>query len=66
MFEMEIFKMVHLIFLVIFHLKVIFCQNFNLPHIYGCQPKKTQLWYDNCQTFHMDHKLILIIQQHVS
>jgi hypothetical protein len=28
-------KWLHLTFLVIFHLKMIICQNFNLPHIYG-------------------------------
>jgi hypothetical protein len=35
MFEMEFKKMVHLRFLDIFNLKVIVCQYFNLPHIYG-------------------------------
>jgi hypothetical protein len=64
MFEMEFKKMVHFIFLVIFHLKVTFGQNFDLPHIYSRRPKTTQLWYDNCQTLRMDHKLILIIQHH--
>jgi hypothetical protein len=34
MFEMKIQKMAHLTYLVIFHLKVIVCQNVNLPHTY--------------------------------
>ncbi len=33
--EMKILKMSHLTYLVIFHLKVIVCQNVNLPHTYG-------------------------------
>ncbi len=32
---------VHLTFLIIFHLKMIVCQIFNLPHIYGHHLKKT-------------------------
>ncbi len=39
-FEMKILKMTHLTYLVIFHLKVIVCQNVNLPHIYGPCPQK--------------------------
>ncbi len=35
MFEMKILKMTHLTYLVIFHLKVIVCQNVNLTHTYG-------------------------------
>ncbi len=31
-FEMKFFKRVYLTYLVIFHLKVIICQNVNLPH----------------------------------
>jgi hypothetical protein len=39
MSEMKILKITHLTYLVIFHLKVIACQNFNFPHTYGhnCQ-----------------------------
>jgi hypothetical protein len=40
MFEVKIFKMTHLTYFVIFHLKVIVCQNVNLPHVYGYSPKK--------------------------
>jgi hypothetical protein len=40
MFEMKIFKMTHLTYLVIFHFKVIVCQNVNLPHTYGHRPQK--------------------------
>jgi len=40
MFEMKIWKMSHLTYLVIFHLKVIVCQNVNLPHTYGHCPQK--------------------------
>jgi hypothetical protein len=40
MFEMKIKKMTHLIHLVIFHLKMIVCQNVNLPHTYGHRPSK--------------------------
>ncbi len=32
--------MAHCTYLVIFHLKVIICENFNLPHIYGHHLKK--------------------------
>jgi hypothetical protein len=35
LFEMEFLKMAHFIFLAMFHLKMILCQNFNLPHTYG-------------------------------
>jgi hypothetical protein len=38
MFEMKISKMAHLTYLVIFHLKIIVCQNINLPHTYGYYP----------------------------
>jgi hypothetical protein len=40
MFEMKILKMNHLTYLVIFHLKVIVCQNVNLPHTYRHGPQK--------------------------
>jgi hypothetical protein len=50
-FEMKILKMAHL---VIFHLKMIVCQKFNLPCIYCQCPKK--MWYDNYQTLHMVDK----------
>ncbi len=40
MFEMKILKMTHFTYLVIFHLKMIVCQNVNLPHIYGQHPQK--------------------------
>ncbi len=40
MFEIKIQKMKHLTYLVIFHLKVIVCQNVNLSHTYGHRPKK--------------------------
>jgi hypothetical protein len=39
MFEMKILKMTNLIYLVIFHLKMIIYQNVNLPHICGHHPK---------------------------
>jgi hypothetical protein len=35
MFEMEFKKMIHLKYLEILNLKVIVCQYFDLPHIYG-------------------------------
>jgi hypothetical protein len=35
--------MAHLIYFVIFHLKVIVCQNINLPHTYGHCPQKTSI-----------------------
>jgi hypothetical protein len=53
--------MTHLKYLIIFHLKVIVCQNVNLPHTYGHCPQNTHLWYDNYQTLHMAQKLIPII-----
>ncbi len=37
-FEMKILKMTHFTYLVIFHMKVIVCQNVNLPHAYGHWP----------------------------
>ncbi len=40
MFEIEFLKMIHLTYLVIFHLKVIICQNVNLQHTYGHHPQK--------------------------
>jgi hypothetical protein len=40
MFEMKILKMIHLTYLVIFHLEVIVCQNVNLSHTYGHHPQK--------------------------
>jgi hypothetical protein len=42
MFEMKIKKMAHLTYLVIFHLKMIVCQNVNLPHTYGHRHEKHQ------------------------
>jgi len=39
MFEIKILKMTHLIYLVIFHLKMIIYQNINLPHTYGHRSK---------------------------
>jgi len=33
-FEMKILKMTHLTDIVFFHLKMIVCQNVNLPHTY--------------------------------
>ncbi len=36
-------KRPHFAFLFIFHLKVIICQNFNLPHTYGHCPEKYHL-----------------------
>jgi hypothetical protein len=43
MFEMKIKKMVFLTYIVIFHLKVIVCQNINLQHIMVINPKNTNL-----------------------
>jgi hypothetical protein len=40
MFEMKILKMTHFTYLVLFHLKVIVCQNVNLPHTYDHHPQK--------------------------
>ncbi len=40
MFEMKILKMTHLTYLLIFHVKMIVCQNVNLPHTYGPCPQK--------------------------
>jgi hypothetical protein len=39
--------MVHLVMLVIFYVDVIFCQNFNLPHIYRIFAEKTHFWDAN-------------------
>jgi hypothetical protein len=39
-FERKKFKMAHLTYFVIFHLKVIVCQNVKLPHIYDHCAKK--------------------------
>jgi hypothetical protein len=65
LFEMRIKKITHLIYLVIFHLKVIICQNVNLPHTYMViAPRNTHLSYDNYQTFHMAQKHISIIWNH--
>jgi hypothetical protein len=61
MFKMEFSKMAHLTFLVIYHLKVIVCQNFNLSHTYSYCLEKNHLWCDNYQTFHIAHKHIQII-----
>jgi hypothetical protein len=41
--EMKNLKMTHLTYLVIFHLKMIVCQNVNLPHttyLHGHRPQK--------------------------
>jgi hypothetical protein len=40
MSKMKILKIAHLTYLVIFHLKVISCQIYNLPHTYGHNPQK--------------------------
>jgi hypothetical protein len=40
MFEMKILKMTHLTYLVLFHLKVIVCQNVNLSLTYYQRPQK--------------------------
>ncbi len=37
---MKILKINHFTYLVIFHLKMIVCQNINLPHIYNYRPQK--------------------------
>ncbi len=39
-FEMKILKMTHLTDIVFFHLKMIVCQNVNLPHTYDQHPQK--------------------------
>ncbi len=39
LFEMKILKMTHLTYLVIFHLRMIVCQNVDLSHTYGDCPK---------------------------
>jgi hypothetical protein len=41
MLEMKILKMANFTYLVIFHLKMIICQNVNLSLAYGHHPKKT-------------------------
>jgi hypothetical protein len=65
MFEMKSLKIAHLVYIVIFHLKMIFCQNFNLPHINGhYHLENTHSWYDNYQNLHMTPKLISIIWNH--
>ncbi len=53
----EIFKMAHITMLVIFYMDVIFCQIFNLPHIYYIFARKNYFfeiknfklitWYPN-------------------
>ncbi len=40
----QIKNMVHLVMLVIFHMNVITCQNFNLPHIYYIFVRKTHFF----------------------
>jgi hypothetical protein len=40
MLKMKIFKMAHLTYLVIFHLKMIICHNVNLSHTYGHHHEK--------------------------
>ncbi len=40
MSEMKILKITHFTYLVIFHLKMIVCQNVNLSHTYGDNPQK--------------------------
>jgi hypothetical protein len=39
-FEMKFKKLIHFTYLVIFHLKVIVCQNVNLSHTYCHCPQK--------------------------
>jgi hypothetical protein len=53
--------MTHLTYLVIFHLKMIVCQNVNLQHTYGHHLQKHPFVDDNYQTLHMIHKFIPII-----
>jgi len=48
--------MAHLLMLVIFHVNVIICQNFNLPCIYCIFAKKLIFWYENFQISHMVSK----------
>jgi len=48
--------MAHLAMLVIFHVNVIICQNFKLPHIYHIFAKKFISWNDNFQISHMASK----------
>jgi hypothetical protein len=43
MLEMKFFKMAHLTYFVIFHLKVIIFENVNLPHTYGHRLEKTSI-----------------------
>jgi hypothetical protein len=40
MSKMKLKKLIHFTYLVIFHLKMIACQNVNLPHTYGHNPQK--------------------------
>jgi len=56
--------MAHLAYLIIFHLKMIVCQNANLSHTYGHYPEKIKLWYDNYETIHIVYKFILIVWNH--
>ncbi len=64
MFEMKISKMAHFTYLVIFHLKMIVCQNINFPHTYGYCPKKSICGMIIIKLFTMVHKFIPIIWNH--
>jgi hypothetical protein len=57
MFEMKISKMAHFTYLVIFHLKMIVCQNINFPHTYGYCPKKSICGMIIIKLFTMVHNL---------
>jgi hypothetical protein len=52
----EIKKKSHLIMLVIFHVDVISCQNFYIPHIYCIFAQKIIFWDENLQISHMVSK----------
>jgi hypothetical protein len=41
---------------IIFYMDVIFCQIFNLPHIYHIFVKKIHIWDENFQISHMASK----------
>jgi len=48
--------MAHLAMLIIFYVDVIFCQNFNLPHIYHIFVDFNFFWNENFQINHMVSK----------
>jgi hypothetical protein len=48
--------MAHLPMFVMFHVNVITCQNFNLPHFYSIIVKKLIFWYQKFQINHMVSK----------